>query len=60
MGIVKALNECEDGSPGFDVGPEGVPIQDLALEGGEERLGDGVGLAFQLHLTALFHHKPFE
>jgi hypothetical protein len=27
------------------VGPEGVPLQELALEGGEERLGDGIVVA---------------
>jgi len=38
VGVVPALDEVEDGHPGLGLGGKSVPVQQLALEGGEEAL----------------------
>ena len=41
-GVVERLDEVEDGHAGLGVGPPAGAIDQLALEGGEEGLGEGV------------------
>ena len=57
--VVEALDVVEDGRLRLRAGPEDGPIEQFTFEGGEEALGDGIGLGFQLHLTASFHPKPY-
>jgi hypothetical protein len=40
--VVPALDEVEDRHPGLGLGGEATPIQELALEGGEEALTEGI------------------
>src|SRR5260370_25969935 len=49
--VVTALDEVEDGHPGLGLGGEAAPVQQLALEGGEEALTEGVviGVAHAAH-----------
>ena len=49
--VVPALDEVEDGHPGLGLGGEAAPVQQLALEGGEETLTEGVvvGVAHAPH-----------
>ena len=42
MRVVPALDVAEESHPGLDVRPEGVPVEELALEAGEEGLAHGV------------------
>src|SRR5512137_965353 len=51
MGVVPALDVAEDGHPGLGVALEGLAVEQLALEAGEEALAEGVvvGIADGAH-----------
>jgi hypothetical protein len=40
--VVEALDEVEDGTPGLGLGAKPPPIEQLALQGGEEALTERV------------------
>ncbi len=40
--VVEALDEVEDGKPGLGLGAKPPPIEQLALQGGEEALAERV------------------
>src|SRR5712692_11577131 len=42
MGVVEPFDVLEDRCPRLGVGPKDGSIQQFALQGGEERLGDGI------------------
>src|SRR5579884_1131167 len=42
MGVVEALDVVEDGRSRLGACPEDVPLEQLTLQGGEPRFGDGV------------------
>ena len=45
MGVVQALHVVEERCPCLGVRPESRAIEQLALQGGEERFGDGIVVA---------------
>jgi hypothetical protein len=45
--VVEAFQVVEDGQAGLGAGPEPVPMEQLAFQGGEEALGEGVVTAPQ-------------
>jgi hypothetical protein len=49
--VVPPFDGLEDGEAGLDLGREAPPVEELALEGGEEALAEGVviGVAHGSH-----------
>ena len=52
--VVPALNEVKDRHPGLGLGGEAAAVQELALEGGEEALAEGVVIG----VTHAAHGRP--
>ena len=59
LAVVERFDVFEPG--GLELGPRGpgAAVDELFLEGGEERLGDGVRFRLRLHLMVSVGSEPF-